>query len=211
MTERTVANKTRAALDDDAISITSSQSERYTSDQEFLVERILAERREADENGKAYYLILWAGYPEEKATWEPKKNIQDPDILKTWKRRKHQEAQGTRPAFDLASFNARVAQMARAKADRQRRRKAKRKRLGLQVSPSESSRPSSGHEKPHHAIDSDSSEAMEVDEEPEDDPGMRRKANVHSRKPLVIDLEASSDIEPAPRRRTGKQQDLQGG
>jgi chromo domain-containing protein 1 len=204
MTERTVTKQSRAALADDDISITSSQSEQYSSDQEFLVDRILAEKRETD--GKLYFLILWAGYPEEKSTWEPKKNIQDRDILKAWKRRKKLEARGVKPAFNLASFTARVEEIAREKADRHRRRKAKRRRLGIPVSSSEP-------ENDHHDDDSDSTEAMEVYEPPEDVPETTRRANLPARKPArdqhVGDVERSSGVAPAPRGRGSNQQDVE--
>lgn len=137
MEERTVPKDSPPPLDDDAISITSTQSDAYSSEEEFLVERVLAEKK--DKNNRPLYLILWAGYPEEKSTWEPKKNIQDPGILEVWAERKSQEALGAQPAFDLASFDARIIEIQRVRAERHQRRNAKRRRLGIPVaSPGES-------------------------------------------------------------------------
>jgi chromo domain-containing protein 1 len=109
MTERTVAKQTRGlGFDDDSISITSTASEAYSSDQEFEVERVLAEKTQ---DGRKYYLVLWAGYLEEKSTWEPRKNIQDPAILDIWKGRKMQEEQKIVPAFDLTKFNEKMKKL----------------------------------------------------------------------------------------------------
>jgi hypothetical protein len=192
--------RTRAApLDEDALSLTSSQSEEYSSDEEFLVERVLAEKRDAD--NEILYLIYWAGYPEEKSTWEPKENIQDPDILETWKARKDLEAKGIESAFDVVGFSARIAEIDRARAQRHRLRKAKRRRLGIPVSPSGSSE----DDEVDSTDDSDSIEALEVNELPEDDPGMRIKAKPPLRNRNAAsnrqDIELQpSGIESAPRR-----------
>jgi hypothetical protein len=192
--------RTRAApLDEDALSITSSQNEEYSSDEEFLVERILAEKRGAD--NEILYLIYWAGYPEEKSTWEPKDNIQDPDILETWKARKDLEARGDEPAFDVVGFSARIAQIERARAQRHRLRKVKRRRLGIPVSPSASSE----YDEVVSTDDSDSIEALEVNELPDDDPGMRTKTKPRLRNRNAVSNRQdtrlqSSGIESAPRR-----------
>jgi chromo domain-containing protein 1 len=194
MTERTLLKQTRAEFEDDAISITSSQSEQYSSDQEFLVERILAEKKGAD--GKMYFLVFWANYPEEKSTWEPKKNIQDPEILQIWKERKDQEYKGLKPTFNIARFDARHQKLAQAKADRHRRRKIKRKRLGIPVSPDLEAR--------RHTDDSDSTEAVESDGAPEDDPGIKMKSKAPQRgeKPSKLPpiQPDSSDDETSPAR-----------
>ena len=47
-------------------------------DGEYIVERILAERR----NGRSkQYLVKWTGYPVEESSWEPRKNLNCPDLL----------------------------------------------------------------------------------------------------------------------------------
>jgi hypothetical protein len=190
MTERTVLRETRALQEDDAISITSTQEEEYTSDQEFLVERVLAEKRDA--NNKVSYLIFWAGYPEEKSTWEPRNNIQDPAILEAWEERKGQEAAGTKPAFDLHGFNSRLAKIGLARVERHQLRKAKRRRLGIQAS--------SSSEEDGGNTDSDSSEAVESNELPGDDIVVKRNAEQPFRSQneerTARDPDETSDIEP---------------
>ncbi|KAH8769584.1 hypothetical protein F5882DRAFT_301843, partial [Hyaloscypha sp. PMI_1271] len=172
MTERTVVKQSK--VDDDAISLTSTLSSEYGSDDEFSVDRILADKTEGN---KKKYLILWDGYPLEKATWEPHKNIND-EILEVWKERKSRESKGLDPPFDVAEFDALLARLAAEKADRHRRRKAKRKRLRLAVSPA-----------PSDADDSDSS--VEAIEENEVEDGSR-----HSRT-----LSQSSSDTPLSRKR----------
>jgi chromo domain-containing protein 1 len=170
MTERTVVKQ--SMVDEDTISITSTAVSAYGSDDEFSVDRILAEKTE----GKAKkYLISWEGYPLEKSTWEPHKNI-NVEILEVWKERKSREAKGLETPFDVAGFNALLARLAAEKADRHRRRKAKRKRQGIAVSPSAS-----------EADDSDSSiEATEdnvVEGVENVKPGSKRKSRSPPKKP----------------------------
>jgi chromo domain-containing protein 1 len=167
MTERTVVKQSK--VDDDAISLTSTLSSEYGSDDEFSVDRILADKTEGN---KKKYLILWEGYPLEKATWEPHKNIND-EILEVWKERKSRESKGLDPPFDVAEFDALLARLAAEKADRHRRRKAKRKRLRLAVSPA-----------PSDADDSDSSvEAIEENEVEDVRPGAKRKSKSPPKRP----------------------------
>jgi chromo domain-containing protein 1 len=132
MTERTVAKQTR--LEDDAISITSTQSDHYGSTEEFEVEAVLAEKTK---NGKKFYLLSWVGYPEEKSTWEPEKNISK-EPLQQWKQKKKRQAQNLEEPFNIAQFEAKLKRLAAAKKERHKRRKAKKKRLGMLVSESES-------------------------------------------------------------------------
>lgn len=198
MTERTVLQKTRE-LEDDAVSITSTQSEEFSSDEEFLVERVLAERRGADD--KVSYLIFWAGYAEEKCTWEPRNNIQDPAILESWEERKGEEARGAKPAFDVASFEARIAEIEKARLERHRRRKVKRRRLGIPVSSSEESE--FGELDVGRHDNSDSSEAAETNELPGDEHVARTKAKQPSRSKIGAPVRrgsnaASSSVQPPP-------------
>ena len=51
-------------------------------DQEFEVERIIAQRHEGN---RVQYLVAWKGYPAEENSWEPKENITNsPKILEQW-------------------------------------------------------------------------------------------------------------------------------
>jgi hypothetical protein len=170
MTERTVVKQ--SIVDDDAISLTSTVVSTYGSDDEFSVNRILAEKTES---GKKKYLISWEGYPLEKCTWEPHKNI-NTEILDVWKERKSRESKGLDTPFNVADFNALLAKLAAEKAERHRRRKAKRKRQGRAVSPSAS-----------EADDSDSSiEASEEDEVEDVKPGSKRKSKSPPKRPAKV-------------------------
>ncbi|PMD55348.1 uncharacterized protein K444DRAFT_697347 [Hyaloscypha bicolor E] len=132
MPERTVAKRTR--LEDDAVSLTSIQSEEYDSSQDFNVDDVLAEKTE---RGRKMFLLSWTGYPEEKSTWAPRKNI-SAEILESWKEKKKRQEKNIEKPFDIVGFEARLKRLAAEKEDRHRRRKAKRRRLGMQVSESES-------------------------------------------------------------------------
>ena len=47
----------------------------------FEVEKILRWRRKAGGNHTKEYLVLWAGYPLEEATWEPEEHFDDAAAL----------------------------------------------------------------------------------------------------------------------------------
>jgi hypothetical protein len=62
MTERTVVKQ--SVVDIDAISLTSTIVSEHGSDEEFTVDRILAEKTMKHKGKrKKYYLILWEDYP----------------------------------------------------------------------------------------------------------------------------------------------------
>ncbi|OJD25442.1 hypothetical protein ACJ73_03188 [Blastomyces percursus] len=118
------------AIDDDDISVTSTVGSEPRS--EYEVESILAQKSFA--NGDAY-LVKWAGYPLERATWEPEESFCDPTTLVEW-RKKIASGEHQSLDVDVEALARRIEEIENAKLDRRRRRRAKRIRLGLAVSPS---------------------------------------------------------------------------
>jgi chromo domain-containing protein 1 len=53
------------------------------------------------------YLILWAGYPEEKSTWKAEKDISR-KILDQWEETKKRQVENREEPFDVTRFEARV-------------------------------------------------------------------------------------------------------
>jgi chromo domain-containing protein 1 len=66
-------------------------------------------------------LISWAGYPEEKSTWEAEKDISI-KILDKWEEKKRQAENGEE-SFDVARFEARVMWLEVEKEHRRNRRR----------------------------------------------------------------------------------------
>ncbi|KAK6583590.1 hypothetical protein PZA11_003320 [Diplocarpon coronariae] len=112
--------------DEDDISVTSTVSDQYSADDEFEVDRILAEK-DGPQSGK-FYLISWLDYPIEKATWEPAVHV-GPECLDVWKERLQREKDGLEQPFNIEEWEAKLLKAENEKADRKRRREAKRKRL----------------------------------------------------------------------------------
>ncbi|QSS50215.1 chromo domain-containing protein [Histoplasma capsulatum var. duboisii H88] len=111
--------------EDDDISITSTVGSEPQS--EYEVETILAQK--SFPNGDAY-LVKWAGYPLERATWEPEDSFCDPNILLAW-RRKIASGEHESLGVDVDDLARRIEEIESAKLDRRRRRWAKRIRLGI--------------------------------------------------------------------------------
>lgn len=93
---------------DDDGSNPSSEDEEYLSDEEYVVEEVLAEKFE---DGVNKYLLSWADYPEEENTWEPKENIRDPDLLKAWRQRKKLQEQGLVAPYDVIAFETKMKKL----------------------------------------------------------------------------------------------------
>lgn len=171
----------RPAPEDDEISLTSSVSDQYPSDTEFIVDRVLAER--GTTKATKQYLILWEDYPLEKATWEPLAGV-SPDIVLVWNERLVREKTGVDPPFDLADFDARLKKVADGKVDRHRRREAKRKHLRkkkVEAMTEKEKEKGKGKAKQKQKHDSDSSSEAAEENEVEDAPGIKKKTKPRPR------------------------------
>jgi hypothetical protein len=127
MTDITVVKQ--SVVDIDAISLTSTIVSEHGSDEEFPVERILAEKTMKHKGKrKKYYLILWEDYPLERSIWQLSGDIGD-GVLEAWKERKSRESKGLDQPFDIAKFDKLLAKQAADKAARCQQRQAKRPRL----------------------------------------------------------------------------------
>lgn len=113
-------------VDDDDISVTSTVSSEQES--EYEVETILTERTQGDQ---PMYLVKWAGYPIERATWEPAESFFNNETFLDWKKKRRAIAEGKQPEFDLVSFENHLIALEDAREKRGRSREAKRRRLGL--------------------------------------------------------------------------------
>jgi Chromo (CHRromatin Organisation MOdifier) domain len=112
--------------DDDSISTTSTAPSDYNED--YAVEKILAERYSKTLEGEKEYLVKWEGYEEHRNSWEPRENFHDPETLLTWEASKARQEQGLEPYYDIDALEALIERIANEKKDRQQRRRAKRRR-----------------------------------------------------------------------------------
>ncbi|KAK5988680.1 hypothetical protein PT974_10166 [Cladobotryum mycophilum] len=112
--------------EDDAISITSTIEENPDSDNEWPVNRVLAE---ADVDGEKQYLIEWQGFSLAEATWEPRSNLKDA-LLADWERTKMEQKNGLVPKFRIKEWRDAYIGNFQAKLSRHNRRNRKRARLG---------------------------------------------------------------------------------
>lgn len=117
------------------LSLESTDDETYSPDQEYSVDRILAQK---SEDGQQLYLLRWTGFPEEVCSWEPRKNILAKSIFDAWRVRKSRESQGLDTPYDIGQLEAQKKAAHDTKVQRHRLRREKRRRQGIVVSPHES-------------------------------------------------------------------------
>lgn len=116
--------------DDDKLSLTSTAPDVNDSDEEFVVETVLAEKPSPANPQESFYLIKWEGFPLHQCTWEPEENL-GTDLKTMWEEKKAMCTRGELEAFDVEVYNHAQRTAAEEKAERHRRRNAKRLRMGL--------------------------------------------------------------------------------
>ncbi|KZF20579.1 hypothetical protein L228DRAFT_284537 [Xylona heveae TC161] len=117
------------ASEDDSISITSTAASEVLD--EYEVETILTERRGQDD--KPYFLVKWAGYDVERATWEGEESFTTSDMIDDWRSHLNLIERGLEEPFDLDQWELDVQTKDDEQQKRKRRRRAKRRRLGIPV------------------------------------------------------------------------------
>ncbi|KAK3067818.1 hypothetical protein LTR53_015080 [Teratosphaeriaceae sp. CCFEE 6253] len=125
-------------VEDDYDSVASDTTKDSEEDEDVIydVDKVLAEDSDFEGSGETRYLISWADYSIDRATWEPKDHIETISVLKEWAERKRRLRSGEEKPFDLDAWIAIKETLAEEKLERARRRKLKRRRRGQPVSDS---------------------------------------------------------------------------
>ncbi|KAK3067469.1 hypothetical protein LTR53_015652 [Teratosphaeriaceae sp. CCFEE 6253] len=125
-------------VEDDYDSVASGTTKDSEEDEDVIydVDKVLAEESDFEDSGETRYLISWADYSIDRATWEPKDHIETVSVLKEWAERKRRLRRGEEKPFDLDAWIAIKETLAEEKLERARRRKLKRRRRGQPVSDS---------------------------------------------------------------------------
>ena len=56
----------------------SNKEDSGSEEEEYVVEKVVKKRLVA---GKVQYLLKWKGYDDSENTWEPKENLECPDLI----------------------------------------------------------------------------------------------------------------------------------
>lgn len=114
----------------EADSVTSTIEEEPDSDQEWLVNDVLAE---GEVDGTTKYLIDWQGYPLWEASWEPKENLGDV-MLADWEESKKKEGHQRKSKQSINAWREAVVSRLYGKMERHEKRNLKRAERGLELS-----------------------------------------------------------------------------
>ncbi|KAK9417573.1 hypothetical protein SUNI508_08724 [Seiridium unicorne] len=127
-----VSGNEECDVDDDSISLTSTLDSEHDSDEEFVVEAILAERPHENptRKGENQYLVLWENYPLHRGTWEGIDNLSD-ELYQQWCEQRDREIRKKRVPFDVRQYEKALVEEDKRKAARHALRNAKRQRLHL--------------------------------------------------------------------------------
>ncbi|ODA77466.1 hypothetical protein RJ55_07095 [Drechmeria coniospora] len=114
------------SVQDDVLSVTSTIEETHNSDEEFTVERILADRLI---EGRVLYLVQWEGYELSSATWEPEDCFK-PGTISDWEDFKRKTGRSTALGFTVRRWKDSVECTIKRKRARHDARNRKRAALG---------------------------------------------------------------------------------
>lgn len=112
---------------DDNASIATTLDEEVDSDQEWLVNNVMAEAEIGDE---VRYLIDWHGFPLHEASWEPEENLGE-DLLKTWREAKELEPMRKESDFAIWRWREAVINRLNQRMTRHKQRNRRREERGL--------------------------------------------------------------------------------
>ncbi|USW49510.1 Putative RNA-binding protein ZFP36 [Septoria linicola] len=159
--------------DSDQDSIKTDYTTQDDEDTLYDIEEILDHNKEKDE-----YLIKWAGYPLQEATWEPRDGLPEDgsEIWQQWEKEQKAVKQGKPPHFDREEYSRLWTKHRAYKNERRARRNAKRRKKNL------STRPDTIEQELEEAILAQASEedGTEAEDDSDDEPIVSRKASSRS-------------------------------
>jgi Chromo (CHRromatin Organisation MOdifier) domain len=124
-----MGTKRKADISEDESVSDDIELSSHDEDDEFLIERILAQK--TNEDAEDFYLIKWNGYPDDRSSWEPAENITGPETIKEWE---DQLAAGdTLDKDEVQALEARMDESTR-KRETLRKKKARQRSRMTQVS-----------------------------------------------------------------------------